>query len=93
MLLPSMTALLSPREQGYLPGKRFCPATPAARQETSPSKKYLAADRHQREEPMPVFEVPLDQMRTYLGRNPRPPDFEQYWDRALAEMHSLDPRI
>ncbi len=42
---------------------------------------------------MPVFEMSLDQMRTYQGRNPRPADFDQYWDAALAEMRAVDPQL
>jgi len=42
---------------------------------------------------MPVFEMPLEQMRTYQGTNPRPHDFDQYWDRAIEEMKSLDPQV
>ncbi len=42
---------------------------------------------------MPVFEMPLEELRTYQGRNPRPDDFDQYWEAALAEMHSLDPQV
>ena len=42
---------------------------------------------------MPVFEMPLDELRTYTGRNPRPDDFEQYWGGAVEEMRSTDPQI
>ena len=35
---------------------------------------------------MPVFEMPLEQLRTYGGRNPRPADFDAYWRRALDEL-------
>ncbi len=43
---------------------------------------------------MPLtFDLPLDQLYTYQGRNPRPADFDQYWDSALAEMHALDPQV
>jgi len=42
---------------------------------------------------MPVFEMPLEQLRTYQGRNPRPDDFDAYWDSALAEMRATDPRV
>lgn len=42
---------------------------------------------------MPVFEMPLDELRTYAGRNPRPDDFEQYWDSAVEEMRSTDSQI
>ncbi len=41
---------------------------------------------------MPVFELPLDQLRTYTGRNPRPDDFDAYWERGLQEMRETDPR-
>src|SRR5438067_5707453 len=42
---------------------------------------------------MPVFELPLDKLREYQGRNPRPADFEEYWDRALADMRAVDPAV
>jgi len=42
---------------------------------------------------MPVFEMPLEQLEIYEGRNPRPVDFDSYWERALAEMRALDPRV
>ena len=41
---------------------------------------------------MPVFEMPLDQLAAYAGRNPRPADFDAYWARAIAEQLSTDPR-
>ncbi len=34
---------------------------------------------------MPVFEMPLEQLRVYQGSSPRPADFDQYWAEALAE--------
>jgi len=37
--------------------------------------------------------MPLEQLRTYQGRNPRPEDFDAYWDRALKEMRSVDPKL
>jgi cephalosporin-C deacetylase len=40
---------------------------------------------------MPQVDLPLDQLLTYTGRNPRPADFDEFWDRSLAEMKSLDP--
>ena len=42
---------------------------------------------------MPVFELPLSQLRSYSGRNPRPADFDAFWDAALAEMKSVDPQV
>src|SRR3984893_398337 len=40
---------------------------------------------------MSVFEMPLDQLRSYTGRNPKPSDFEAYWERALRELDSTPP--
>lgn len=42
---------------------------------------------------MPLIDMPLDQLRTYTGRNPKPADFDAYWDAALAEMRAVDPRV
>lgn len=42
---------------------------------------------------MPLIDMPLEQMKVYQGRNPRPADFDEYWDKALAEMRALDPQI
>jgi cephalosporin-C deacetylase len=41
---------------------------------------------------MPLVDMPLEQLLTYTGRNPRPTDFDEFWDRALAEMRALDPQ-
>ncbi|HZP84577.1 MAG TPA: acetylxylan esterase [Chthonomonadaceae bacterium] len=42
---------------------------------------------------MPIVDMPLEQLRAYPGRNPRPADMDAYWDRALAEMRALDPQV
>jgi cephalosporin-C deacetylase len=43
---------------------------------------------------MPLtFDLPIDQLETYPGKNPCPSDFESFWDRSLAEMRSIDPEI
>jgi cephalosporin-C deacetylase len=42
---------------------------------------------------MPILDMPLDELRTYNGRNPRPDDFDTYWDRALDEMRRTDPAV
>lgn len=41
---------------------------------------------------MPLVDLPLPELRRYAGRNPRPPDFDAYWDRALAELATVEPR-
>jgi cephalosporin-C deacetylase len=37
--------------------------------------------------------MPLAKLHEYEGRNPRPPDMEEYWERALAEMQGTDPQV
>lgn len=41
---------------------------------------------------MGLFDLPVEKLLTYEGRNPRPHDFDAYWDKALAEMAALDPK-
>lgn len=38
---------------------------------------------------MAVFEMPLEKLLTYQGTNPRPADFEVYWQESIDEMHAL----
>lgn len=40
-----------------------------------------------------LFDLPLERLQTYAGRNPCPADMDAYWDRALAEMRMVDPQI
>jgi cephalosporin-C deacetylase len=40
-----------------------------------------------------LIDMPLDQLKTYAGTNPKPADFDAYWDRALAEMRAADPQV
>ncbi len=42
---------------------------------------------------MPQIDMPLEQLLTYTGRNPRPADFDEFWDRSVAEMAAIDPEI
>jgi len=42
---------------------------------------------------MPIVDLPLDDLYAYQGRNPCPPDFDAFWDRALAEMHGMDAQV
>lgn len=36
---------------------------------------------------MPLtFDMPFDELLTYQGTNPRPADFDEYWDRGLAAL-------
>jgi cephalosporin-C deacetylase len=43
---------------------------------------------------MPLqFDLPYEELLTYAGINPKPADFETYWDESLAEMQALDPQV
>ena len=40
-----------------------------------------------------VFDLPLAELKRYRGCNPRPADFAEYWERAGAELDSVDPTV
>ena len=40
-----------------------------------------------------LFDMPLDKLKTYPGCNPKPADFDRFWDDSLAEMRALDPQV
>ena len=42
---------------------------------------------------MPLVDMQLSQLHEYSGRNPKPEDFDKFWDASLAEMHALDPHV
>jgi len=42
---------------------------------------------------MPLVDMPLEQLLNYQGRNPRPADHDEYWERSLAEMRAIDPQV
>lgn len=42
---------------------------------------------------MPLVDKPLPELMKYSGRNPRPADFDAFWDNSLAEMHAIDPKV
>lgn len=42
---------------------------------------------------MPMLDMPLEKLKTYEGMNPKPNDFEQYWEESLAEMHALEKDV
>ncbi len=43
---------------------------------------------------MPLtFDFPFEQLKTYRGINPRPDDFDSFWDKALSEMHTLGSKV
>ena len=42
---------------------------------------------------MPLVDLPLEELKQYYGITPCPEDFDAFWERALAEMHALDPKV
>jgi cephalosporin-C deacetylase len=43
---------------------------------------------------MPLqFDMPLEELYTYQGTNPRPGNFQEFWDEGLAEMRGLEPKL
>jgi cephalosporin-C deacetylase len=42
---------------------------------------------------MPLIDKPLHELKVYQGINPRPADFDQYWDDAIAEMRSVNAAV
>lgn len=42
---------------------------------------------------MPLIDMPLEQLREYQGRNPRPADIDEFWEAGLAEMRATDPNV
>jgi cephalosporin-C deacetylase len=42
---------------------------------------------------MPQIDMPLEQLKQYAGRNPRPDDFDIYWSQALEEMSAVEANV
>jgi cephalosporin-C deacetylase len=42
---------------------------------------------------MPLIDMPMDELKSYGGRNPRPDHFDAYWAAGLAELDQTDPDI
>ena len=43
---------------------------------------------------MPLsFDMSWNELQTYQGTNPRPANFDEFWNNSLAEMHAIDPQI
>ena len=42
---------------------------------------------------MPLIDMPLGELKKYKGINPKPKDFDEYWERALREMRETDPEV
>ncbi len=43
---------------------------------------------------MPLtFDMPIEQLKKYQGINPKPEDFDAYWESGLQEIRSIDPKV
>jgi cephalosporin-C deacetylase len=42
---------------------------------------------------MPVLDMPIEELREYMGSGICPDDFNEYWENALKEMEAVDPEI
>ena len=42
---------------------------------------------------MPLVDMPIEQLFEYKGRNPRPADFDSFWDKALEQLESVPPNV
>lgn len=43
---------------------------------------------------MPLtFDLPIELLRIYRGKNPCPSDFDSFWDKGLIEMRSIDSKV
>jgi cephalosporin-C deacetylase len=40
-----------------------------------------------------IFDLPFKQLPGYQGRNPRPQDFDAFWEKSLSEMRATDPLV
>ena len=40
---------------------------------------------------MPQVDMSLEKLKAYQGINPRPADFDEFWDKSLADLDSIDP--
>ena len=42
---------------------------------------------------MPLVDMPLDELLKYQGRNPKPKDFDSFWDQSLVEQSLTNPEL
>ncbi len=40
-----------------------------------------------------LFDMPFEKLESYQGTNPRPADFDDYWEKGRAEMRAVDPQV
>lgn len=40
-----------------------------------------------------MFDMPLEKLKLYQGKNPKPENFNEFWEAGIAEIHSIDPDV
>lgn len=40
-----------------------------------------------------MIDMPLEQLKQYRGSNPKPADFDEYWDKALRDLEQTDMEV
>ena len=40
-----------------------------------------------------MFDMPLEKLKSYQGKNPKPEDFNKFWESGIAEIHSINPEV
>jgi len=43
--------------------------------------------------PMPILDKPLHELQEYRGINPRPDDFDTFWDKSLKDLDNTKPNV
>lgn len=42
---------------------------------------------------MPLIDMSIDELKSYQGRNPKPLDFDDYWEKALRELERIEANV
>lgn len=40
-----------------------------------------------------MIDMPVKELEYYNGSNPKPVDFDEYWEKAIEEMKAVDPQV
>lgn len=41
---------------------------------------------------MAIADMPIEKLNTYMGTNPKPTDFDDFWDKSIIEMKKTNPQ-
>lgn len=42
---------------------------------------------------MPTVDMKIEDLEKYTGSSPKPADFDEFWDKSLAEMRAIEPNV